>query len=86
MQSVGNCGNGIIKEREGNEMKKCPMHFYQVAELKGGMVYAYIKAFPTEAEARENIKTRTAGEWIVNRVEGYYRTNGMFKRTGCVTL
>jgi hypothetical protein len=24
---------------------------------------------------------RTGGTWIVNRVEGYYKKNGMFKRS-----
>jgi len=57
------------------------VQYFEVAEIKGGFVYAYIKGFQTEDEARENINSRTSGNWIINKVEGYYRKNGMFKRS-----
>ena len=57
------------------------VHYFEVAEVKNGFVYAYIKGYPTIEAARSNIAGRTGGTWIVNRVEGYYKKNGMFKRS-----
>ena len=67
-------------------MAKKTVHYFEVAEVKDGFLYAYIKGFPTETEARANVATRAAGNWIVNKIEGYYKTNGAFKRTNCTTI
>ena len=61
------------------------VQYFEVAEVKNGFVYAYIKGFPTIEEARANIATRTVGTWLINRVEGYHKKNGMFKRSNTTT-
>lgn len=59
---------------------KATAQYFEVAEVKGGFVYAYCKGFDNIGAAEENIAQRTDGIWIINKIEGYYKKNGMFKR------
>ena len=66
-------------EEEGKKMK-ATTQYYEVAELKDGFVYAYCRGFDTIEAAAENISQRSTGNWIINKIEGFYKKNGMFKR------
>jgi hypothetical protein len=65
---------------------KATWQYFEVAEIKDGFVYAYAKGFSTIDAARENVAQRNAGNWIINKVEGYYRKNGMTKRISTVEV